>query len=38
MQLDQDKIIEVLDSVKAPEWREEMDNAKIDIFEVSYEE
>jgi hypothetical protein len=37
-QLDQDEIIEILDQVKAPEWHEEMVNANIDIFEMSYEE
>jgi hypothetical protein len=38
--LDQDEIIEILDQVKAinPEWHEVMVNAKIDIFEISYEE
>jgi hypothetical protein len=39
-QLDQDEIIEILDQSKArnPEWHEVMVNAKIDIFEMSYEE
>jgi hypothetical protein len=37
-QLDQDEIIEILDQAKAPEWHEEMVNANIDIFEMSYEE
>jgi hypothetical protein len=39
-QLDQDEIIEILDQAKAvdPEWYEAMINAKIDIFEMSYEE
>jgi hypothetical protein len=39
-QLDQDKIIEILDQAKAvdPEWHEAMMNAKIDIFEMSYQE
>jgi hypothetical protein len=39
-QLDQDKIIEILDQAKArdPEWHEAMVNANIDIFEMSYEE
>jgi hypothetical protein len=39
-QLDQDEIIEILDQAKAwdPEWHEAMVNAKIDIFEMSYEE
>jgi hypothetical protein len=39
-QLDQDKIIEILDQTKArdPEWHEAMVNANIDIFEMSYEE
>jgi hypothetical protein len=37
-QLDQDKIIEILDQSKASEWHEAMVNASIDIFEMSYEE
>jgi hypothetical protein len=37
-QLDQDEIIEILDQGKVPEWHEAMDNAKIEIFEISYEE
>jgi hypothetical protein len=39
-QLDQDEIIEILDQTKAgyPEWHEAIVNAKIDIFEMSYEE
>jgi hypothetical protein len=37
-QSDQDEIIEILDQGKAPEWNEEMFNANIDIFEMSYEE
>jgi hypothetical protein len=37
-QLDQDEIIEILDQAKAPEWHEAMVNAKIDIFEMTYEE
>jgi hypothetical protein len=37
-QLDQDEIIEILDQAKASEWHEEMLNANIDIFEMSYEE
>jgi hypothetical protein len=39
-QLDQDKIIEILDQVKAVdlEWHEAMVNANIDIFEMTYEE
>jgi hypothetical protein len=39
-QLDQDEIIEILDQAKArdPEWHQEMVNAKIDIFGMSYEE
>jgi hypothetical protein len=39
-QVDQDKIIEILDKAKAwdPEWHESMVNANIDIFEMSYEE
>jgi hypothetical protein len=39
-QLDQDEIIYILDQAKAeyPEWHEAMVNAKIDIFEMSYEE
>jgi hypothetical protein len=39
-QLDQDKIIEILDQAEAtdPEWHEAMINANIDIFEMSYEE
>jgi hypothetical protein len=39
-QLDQDKIIEILDQAKAcnPEWHEAMVSANIDIFEMSYEE
>jgi hypothetical protein len=37
-QLDQDKIIEILDQAKAPEWHEATVNANIDIFEMSYEE
>jgi hypothetical protein len=36
--LDQDEIIEDLDQAKAPEWHEAIVNAKIDIFELSYEE
>jgi molecular chaperone GrpE (heat shock protein) len=39
-QLDQDKIIEILDQAMAmdPELHEAMVNAKIEIFEMSYEE
>jgi hypothetical protein len=39
-QLDQDKIIDILDQAKAldPEWHEAMVNANIDIFEMTYEE
>jgi hypothetical protein len=39
-QLDQDEIIEILDQAKSrnPEWHEEMLNANIDIFEMTYEE
>jgi hypothetical protein len=39
-QLDQDEIMEILDQAKAmdPEWHEAIVNAKIDIFEMSYEE
>jgi hypothetical protein len=37
-QLDQDEIIEILNQVKVHEWHEAMLNAKIDIFEMSYEE
>jgi hypothetical protein len=39
-QLDQDEIIEILDQAKTrnPEWHEEMVNADIDIFKISYEE
>jgi hypothetical protein len=39
-QLDQDKIIEILDQAKAwnPEWHEAMVDASIDIFEMTYEE
>jgi hypothetical protein len=37
-QLDQDEIIEILNQAKAPEWHGSMVNAKIDIFEMSYEE
>jgi hypothetical protein len=39
-QLDQDKIIEILDQSKSwyPEWHEAMVNANIDIFEMSHEE
>jgi hypothetical protein len=39
-QVDQDKIIEILDQAKAmePEWDEASVNANIDIFEMSYEE
>jgi hypothetical protein len=39
-QLDQDKIIEILDQDKTldPEWHELMLNTNIDIFEISYEE
>jgi hypothetical protein len=39
-QLDQDEIIEILHQAKAmdPEWHEAMVNAKIDIFEMTYEE
>jgi hypothetical protein len=39
-QLDQDEIIEILDQAKVwnPEWHEAMVNAKIDIFEMTYEE
>jgi hypothetical protein len=37
-QLDQDEIIEILDQAKALEWHEAMGNAKIDTFEISYEE
>jgi hypothetical protein len=36
-QIDQDKIIEILDQVKVPEWNEVMFNANIDIFEMSHE-
>jgi hypothetical protein len=39
-QLDQDEIIEILDQAKAvdPEWHEAMVNAKVDTFEMTYEE
>jgi hypothetical protein len=39
-QLDQDEIIEILDQAKAwdPEWHEELLNANVDIFEMTYEE
>jgi hypothetical protein len=37
-QLDYDKIIEILDQAKAPEWHEAMMNENIDIFEMSYDE
>jgi hypothetical protein len=37
-QLDQDEIIKILDQAKAPEWHEAMVDAKIDIFEMTYEE
>jgi hypothetical protein len=39
-QLDQDEIIEILDQAKArdPEWHKAMMNAKIDIYEIPYEE
>jgi hypothetical protein len=37
-QLDQDEIIEILDQAKSPEWHEAMVNARIDIFEMTYEE
>jgi hypothetical protein len=39
-QLDQDEIIEISDQAKAwdAEWHETMVNAKIDIFEMTYEE
>jgi hypothetical protein len=39
-ELDQGEIIEILDQAKArdPEWYEAMVNAKIDIFEMSYED
>jgi hypothetical protein len=36
--LNQDKIIEILDQAKAPERHEEMVNANIDIFEMTFEE
>jgi hypothetical protein len=36
--LDQDEIIEIIYQAKAPEWHEAMVNAKIDIFEMTYEE
>jgi hypothetical protein len=35
--LDQDEIIDILDQAKASEWHESMVNAKIDIFEMSYD-
>jgi hypothetical protein len=31
-------MIDILDQAKAPEWHEAMIDAKIDIFETSYEE
>jgi hypothetical protein len=37
-QLNQDEIIKILDQAKAPEWREAMVSANIDIFEMNYEE
>jgi hypothetical protein len=37
-QIDQDKIIEILDQAKAPEWHEAMVDANIDNFEMTYEE
>jgi hypothetical protein len=39
-QLDQDEFIEILDQAKVwnPEWHEATVNAKIDIFEMPYEE
>jgi hypothetical protein len=39
-QLDHDEVIEILDQAKDmdPEWHEEIVNANIDIFEMSYEE
>jgi hypothetical protein len=37
-QLDQDEMIEILDQAKSPEWHEAMVNARIDIFEMTYEE
>jgi hypothetical protein len=37
-QLDQDEIIEILDQAKAPDWHEAMVNARIDVFEMCYEE
>jgi hypothetical protein len=37
-QLDQNEIIETKHQSKAPEWHEAMVNAKIDIFEMTYEE
>jgi hypothetical protein len=35
-QLDQDKILEILDQAKAPECHEAMVDANIDIFEMSH--
>jgi hypothetical protein len=37
-QLDQDEILEILDQVKAPHWNDTLINAKIDDFELFYEE
>jgi hypothetical protein len=38
--LDQDEFIEILDQAKASDskWHEVMSNARIDIFEISFEE
>jgi hypothetical protein len=35
--LTQDKIIEILDQAKPPNWHEAMISANIDIFEMDYE-
>jgi hypothetical protein len=37
-QLDEYEIIEILDYTKDSIWHEAMDNANIDIFEMSHEE
>jgi hypothetical protein len=37
-QLDEYEIIEILDYTKNSVWHEAMDNANIDIFEMSHEE
>jgi hypothetical protein len=37
-QLDQDKIIEILDQAKPSKWHEAMVNANIHIFEISDEQ